>query len=237
LGTHLKNVNLSSAHLESATFDNANFYSTSPAGNHSCDTTSGLCASARNATLTGTRFIDAYLYGVDFGGARMHGALFDGAVLVGTTFDGATVAPLPGQANSSFADTFLQGADLATATLDGVTMTGAFLDFAPKGNTMLIQLNSKHTQFAGWEAPGQPVCARMTYGAWASVPTRNSTITCPDDTVSPPDGCGLAAWSPPLNAHWNNGLNIATTDPKASYRFDATYTNHAPDICTRNIAW
>jgi hypothetical protein len=198
-----------------------------------------LCASANGATMTGTQFTNAYLAGTDFGNANMHGVAFDGAVLVGANFAGATVSPLPDQVNGSFANTFLQGANLSDANnLDGVTMLGAFLDFASNGNTMLMQLNESHTQFAGWATPGEPVCTRLTYGqGWGSVPTTNSTITCPDGTASPPGGCGPASASPPLNPHWNNNVNIATTDPKASYRLDATYTEHAADICERNIAW
>lgn len=237
-GTYLRNVNLSGSHLESAIFENASFYSSELVGPSSCDTTSGNCASANGATMTGTQFTGAYLAGTDFGNAIMHGVVFGGAVLVGANFSGATVSPLPNQVNGDFSNAFLQGANLAGANLDGVTMLGAFLDFAPNGNTLLIELNNQHTRFAGWATPGSPVCTRVTYPAgWASVPTSNSTITCPDGTVSPPGGCGPASSSAPLNPHWNNGSNIATNDPSASYRFDATYTTHAADLCQRNIAW
>jgi uncharacterized protein YjbI with pentapeptide repeats len=237
-GAHLKNANLTSAHLENAVFIEANLYSTrAQAG--SCNVNSKLCASARNATLTNTQFDNAYLFGTDFGGAFMHGATFDGAVLVGANFEGAHVVPLPNGKNSSFANAFLQGASLAEAVIDGVTLSGALLDFRPQGNTMFMQLNGNHTGFAGWATPGEPVCTRITYGAWASVPEGNSTITCPDGTAFPPDGCGKASSSAPLNPHWDsdNNRHISTNDPKASYQSDATYTMSAPNICVRNIAW
>ena len=235
-GAHLKNVNLSGSHLVSAIFANANFYSSVAAGNGSCDTTKNNCASAKNATLTNTTFNNAYLFGVDFSGAQMHGVIFDGAVLVGVNFDGANVVPEPNQVNGSFVNAFLQGANLAGATLDGVTMSGAFVDFNPNGNTIVIQLNTNHTKFAGWKTPGQPVCTRVTYGAWASVPTNNISITCPDGLKHIDSGCGLAA-SDGSNARWNNNSNIGTNDPKASYRDDATYTAKAADICVKNLAW
>ena len=235
-GAHLKNANLSSAHLEGVAFDKANFYSSVAPGTNTCDTTRHDCASARNATLTGTGFKGAYLYGTDFSGASMRDVTFDGAVLVGANFDSATVGLLPNTANGSFADAFLQGANLGNADMDGVTFDGAFFDFAPNGNTMLMQLDGGHTAFAGWPTPGQPVCTRITYGAWASVPL-NSTIICADGTPDPPGGCGEAASSPPLNPHWDNKRDISTTDPKASYRIAPTYGSAAPDLCERNFAW
>ena len=32
-------------------------------------------------------------------------------------------------------------------------------------------------------------------------------------------------------------VDLATTDPKASYQSDATFTDRAANICERNIAW
>jgi uncharacterized protein YjbI with pentapeptide repeats len=232
-GAYLKNVDLSGSHLQSATFSNASFYSSTPAGSGSCDTSKKDCASAKSATLTNTNFNGAYLFGVDFTGAQMHGVNFDGAVLVAANFSGATVAPEPNQVNGSFVNAFLQGAHLGEAKLDGVTFAGAFVDFNPQGNTLFIELSPAHTKFPGWPTPDEPVCTRVTYGAWASVPTDKPDITCPDG-FKHEGGCGPANGQ---NAHWNNNTNIATNDPRASYREDASFTPKAAEICKRNLAW
>jgi hypothetical protein len=144
------------------------------------------------------------------------------------------VAPEPNQVNGSFVNAFLQGANLGSATLDGVTLSGAFFDFNPNGNTMMIQLSAAHTKFAGWKTPDVPVCTRVTYGKWASVPANMQDVTCPDGLKHTDSGCGATNVQ---NSPWNNKTDIATNDPKASYRDDATFSPKAPDICERDLDW
>ena len=133
--------------------------------------------------------------------------------------------------NSGFSGAFLQGTNLAAATfLAGISLSGAFVDFSPQANTIYLKLGGQHTVFAGyWNTPGQIVCAEMQYDGPPNpqqplVPTKNSTIICPDGN-SYPNGCGPAS-TDGSNAHWRSLVDITQV---ASYQFDSTYTNAPPN--------
>jgi uncharacterized protein YjbI with pentapeptide repeats len=246
-GAYLKNADLSGSKLESADFTNASLYSSLPVGTDNCDTSKGNCASARNATMTRTVFANAYLAGADFGGVKGFGVNFQGAVLTGANFGGSSFSIEPNAVASNFQNTFLQGASFDGALLGNVSMAGAFVDFRPGGNILYIKLGPLHTRFPGWKTPGQPVCTRVTYGAWSTLPTRNPTLVCPDgqthgardcaSTGTQPCGCGALAATAPLNPFWNNGLDIALNDPPGSYQSEPTYGSKADPLCARNLAW
>lgn len=235
-GAYLKNVNLSKAHLSGANFTNASFYSSESVGHGTCKPTNGFtqnCATAAGATLTNTQFAGAYLYGVDFTGAKIHGVQFANAVLIGSNFAGATLSHMGKDAG--FTGAFLQGANLGpppatdqiAATLSGTSLQSAFVDFRSEGNDVYLLLDGTHTTFPGWKTPGQKVCVFVFYTNPTTVPTGNTTLTCPDGSAASkntPPGCGLKEAQ---NTHWKSPVN-----PPASYFFDATYTKKAPPICS-----
>ena len=244
-GAFLRNANLSFAQLSGANFTNASFYGFTGAygpGGGSCAVQNGEtngCATAHGAVMNNTVFSGAYLFGVDFTNTQATGANFGNAVLVGANFDSATLASDPAAASTtSFESAFLQGANLAGAkTLDHVSLASAFVDFNPKGNTVDIQLPGTHTQFPGyWGTSGNDVCAEPGYSSPTTVPTTNSTITCPDGNKYP-DGCG-AADPQGTNPHWNSGTNISSANTPASYQQNATYTPASTNpICTDDPIW
>ena len=132
--------------------------------------------------------------------------------------------------NSGFVSAFLQGAHLGNAQLEGTSLANAFLDFRSTGNDMFLHLPADFASFPNWHAPGQKICVFLIYAAPTTVPTGNTTITCPNATPAGPNGCGPAIGS---NASWNSTLSIgANSTPPASYLLDATYTDAAPAICT-----
>jgi len=228
---HLKNVNLAGADLSAAVFTNASFYSSALVGSGKCAFSAGTCASAAGATMNNTQFGFAYLAGVDFTNAQVQGVQFGSAVLIGANFGGAklTVDPSVGT-NSGFVSAFLQGAQLGNAQLEGTSLANAFLDFRSTGNDMFLHLPADFASFPNWHAPGQKICVFLIYAAPTTVPTGNTTITCPNATPAGPNGCGPAIGS---NASWNSTLSIgANSTPPASYLLDATYTDAAPAICT-----
>ncbi len=235
-GTHLKNVNLTNAHLAGASFVSASFYGTVPVGQGTCDTTTGTCASAAGADLTGTRFSEAYLYGVDFTNTTIKGTEFDNAVLIGANFTGAqfSVDPTLGT-DADFTAAFLQGTILGTAELNKTVFQDAFVDFRAGGNDLYLDLDGTHTKFPGWPQAkqGQAVCVFVFYSKPTTVPTNNTTLTCPDGSVASsntPPGCGPTDASP--QTHWDSPVSIAQASPRASYLNDATYTKKAAPICT-----
>ena len=229
-GAHLKNVNLSGALLSGAKLTNANFYGSVAVGQKTCDIDAQgftrACASASGATMNNTVFASAYLYGVDFTNATIQGVQFGNAVLIGANFEGAKVStdPLVGT-NSGFTSAFLQGANLAKAQLVGASFQGAFVDFTAGGNDMYLQLDANHTAFSGWKTPGA-VCVFVFYDQPTTVPTMNTTLTCPDGPPAGPLGCG-----PPGGPRWKSPVDIAGANPRASYVNDATYTAKAAPIC------
>ena len=231
LNAHLKNVNLAAADVSAADFTSASFYSSALVGSGKCTFSDGNCATAAGATMNNTQFGFAYLAGVDFTGAQVQGVQFGGAVLVGANFGGAKLSVDPNVGtNSGFASAFLQGAQLGNATLEGTSLANAFLDFNAAGNDMFVHLSADFAGFPNWHAPGQEICAFVIYAAPTTVPTGNSTLTCPNVTPAGANGCGPALGS---NPNWNSTFALgANSAPPASYVLDATYTNAAPAICT-----
>ena len=228
---HLKNVNLAAADMSAADFSNASFYSSAFVGAGKCTFSDGNCATAAGATMNNTQFGSAYLAGVDFTGAQVQGVQFGGAVLIGANFGGATLSVDPGVGtNSGFTSAFLQGAQLANAALNGTSLANAFLDFRAGGNDMFLHLSAGFAGFPNWHAPGQKICVFVTYGGPTTVPTGNSTLTCPNATPAGANGCGPATGA---NSNWNSTFSIgANSTPPASYLEDATYTNAEPPVCT-----
>ena len=228
---HLKNVNLAAADVSAADFTSASFYSGALVGSGKCTFSDGNCATAAGATMNNTQFNSAYLAGVDFTGAQVQAVQFGGAVLIGANFGGATLSVDPSVGtNSGFENAFLQGAQLGNATLNGTSLANAFLDFRAGGNDMFVHLPAGFAGFANWHAPGQKVCVFVTYAVPTTVPTGNSTLTCPNATPAGANGCGPATGS---NPNWNSTFALgANSTPPASYVLDATYTNAAPAICT-----
>jgi uncharacterized protein YjbI with pentapeptide repeats len=245
---HLKNVNLAFAQLSGVDFSFANFYGTTPASNSSCKTTgsnhSGFtvdCASAHQATMTGTTLTSAYLYGVDFANAAITGADFSQAVLTGANFGGASITTnVDAATTTKFAGAYLQGTNLDKAlALNQAVLSDAFVDFRDGGNEVFIDLGELHNQFACFPPStctppsGADVCVWVRYPQ-TTVATGNTTITCPDGNPAGANGCGAAA---PSNGRWNSGLMIGTPvqggPPPGWYSNEATYTPKAPDnvIC------
>jgi uncharacterized protein YjbI with pentapeptide repeats len=230
-GAYLKNVNLANAQLSGADLSNASFYSSVAVGQATCatDVSPRNCASVSRATLNNTRFAGAYLYGVDFTEATIQGVDFANAVVIGSNFAGANLlVDSRIGTDVGFTGAFLQGANLAPATLSGTSLQSAFVDFRREGNILHLLLDGHHTNFPGWKKPGQSVCVVVGYAAPTTVPTRNSTLTCPDGGPAAPSGCGPTEAG---NTRWNNGVDIAQVSPPGSYFFDATYTKKAADIC------
>jgi uncharacterized protein YjbI with pentapeptide repeats len=236
VGAHLKNVNLAKAQLSGANFSNASFYGTNAAGTGQCAVSNGFtesCATAAGATMNNTQFGGAYLYGVDFTDTTVQGVQFNGAVLIGANFSGATISVDPSVGtNTGFSNAYLQGTSLAGATVSTTSLFNAFLDFRVGGNSMFLLLNEKYSNFPNWPTPGQPICILVAYNSATTVPTTNTTLTCPDGSSAAGGGCGPANAGAPLNPHWASTLQIDTADPPASYLANATYTSAAAPICT-----
>ena len=95
---------------------------------------------------------------------------------------------------------------------------------------MYLHLSADYAGFPNWHAPGQKICVFITYGAPTTVPTGNTTLTCPNATPAGMNGCGPEESA---NKNWESTFSIgANSTPAASYALDATYTNAAPAICT-----
>ncbi|MEO8938160.1 MAG: pentapeptide repeat-containing protein [Burkholderiaceae bacterium] len=236
---NLKNVDLSGAKLDSASFRSANFYGSfnvlahgPPAGfpcqteTKSCGTTgvTGFtcsCATARGADLTRADFNGAFLYGTDFGGTgtKINGTDFSGAVLVAANFNGASFAvDTQGGAPPKFGGAFLQGADFTGAALNNTPLTNAFIDFRSAGNQMQLLLDGKHTTFRGWKAQSAQVCVQADYSLFVTkLPMTTSTMTCPDGNTYA-SGCGM-----PASSRWRSPIDIATNDPPGYYVNNPTF--------------
>lgn len=240
VGAHLKNVNLSNAQLSGANLTDANFYGSAPVGQGACDTSKGFtngCASAAGATMNNTQFAGAYLYGVDLTNTTIQGVQFAGAVLIGANFAGAKISTDPAVGTESgFSGAFLQGANLAAANLSGTSLLNAFVDFNTNGNDMYLQLDGTHTTFVGWQTPGAKVCVFAFYVNPTTVPTTNTTLTCPDGSPAGSGGCGPAAAT---NTRWRSLVEIDQTNPPASYLQNSTYTKagETPICSPFNTNW
>jgi uncharacterized protein YjbI with pentapeptide repeats len=236
-GAHLKNVNLSRAQLSGANFTNSSFYGTVPAALSTCQIAENgftkNCATAAGATLNGAQFSGAYLYGADFTNTTIVGVEFGNSVLTGANFAGASLSTGPLGAETGFASAFLQGANLATATLSGTSLQGAFVDFRPQGNDLYMQLDDTHTTFPNAITSGQ-VCVFAYYSNPTTVPIKNTTITCPDGSPAGADGCGATAAD---NSRWASLSSISQGNPPASYLQDATYTKKARPACGPPLNW
>ena len=225
IGAHLHNTNLTSAKLAGADFSYANFYSDE---HGSCgDAKAGkTCASARGATIVGTRFTSAFLYGVDFSAATIAGVDFSYAVLTGASFAGATIGNNGETSPTSFLQAHLEGTDLGeTALIRNASLANAYVDFNKAGNNLYVELDGNHAQHACPSsgcpvARGANVCIVMAYAGDRRVPQTEPSLTCPSGDKLPA-GCGPAnrngsnpAWksAQPLNA------------PPAWYENAATYT-------------
>ena len=259
-GAHLKNANLKGAKLTGTIFNHASFYGSFNGGTPTfpCQTDTKQCgktpitgytcscATAVGATLTDTRFDNAYLFGVDFGGSTttIDGVSFNGAILVGANFSGANFNVDPNKSSPpDFSFAYLQGAILAGTNLTSTSLSGAFVDFgAPanpdKGNIIQILLGPAYTAFKGWEAPNLQVCVQATYGSFTTVPTNIPTMTCPDGSIVPASGCG-----PPqaTNTRWASSRPIGQASPPGFYQFAPTYgvadQTQACNGGTYNLDW
>lgn len=232
---HLRNVNLSQAQLTGVNFSGANFYgtyagkcNTRQAGHNGATVD---CASAYGATMTDTVFDNAYLYGVDFSTASITGASFDGAVLTGAEFGDATIGTSANGKRTSFRQAWLQGTNLdRAAALREADLTGAYVDFRPRGNQLYLNLAgsayNRHACGPGGCTPaaGADVCVWLSY-ADTTVPASNSSIICPDGNPAGGSGCGRAPpdggnprWksSQPMNALQAWYANAATYVPAAA---------------------
>ena len=248
--SHLRNVNLSNAQLSGVDFTLANFYGTIVANPDGCNTASGdykgftgTCASAHKATMTDTKFNNAYLFGVDFSDAALSSVDFSQAVVVGAHFSGTEVTTNPnGGAATSYFRAYMQGTNLDLFDKKFsllADLSNAFYDFLAGGNTVIVNLSSDHNQFAAClggpricRVPtGQGVCVTISYPT-STVPENNPSITCPNGTPGSPNGCGTdlssarSAWKSNLtilNPPQNSGL------PKGWYRKDATFEPSSPE--------
>lgn len=246
---HLKNVDLSNAKLDSASFVSANFYGSYNVLNHgppagfpcvaktptnSCGNTrvTGFtcsCATARGANLTKANFTGAFLYGTDFGGSdtTINGTVFSYAVLVAANFNGAkfSVDTVEGGAPPAFQGAYLQGTDFTGAALKNTLLSGAYVDFRSGGNTMQFLLDGNHTVFKGWKAQSAKVCVRVDYAGVTKVPTNTPTMTCPDgfSYPNPNGGCGRTA--PPQSSRWRSLIDIANVNPPGFYVNKPTFGN------------
>jgi len=248
---HLKNVNLAFSQLSGVDFGFANFYGSLAANPGGCGTSgvnkggfTNSCASAFHANMTDTKFGDAYLYGVDFREASIAGADFTQAVVAGANFSAATIGADPNSgAVTTFNRAYLQGTNLDQATVSQADLTDAFVDFRSGGNLVAIDLDgTDHNQFACSNPStctpptGQDVCVYVHYPV-TTVPSGNTTITCPHGLPAGPSGCGVAdpAGS---NTRWNSRLTIGTPPdpgpPPGWYTNDATFTPKAPPAAECN---
>ncbi|RPH65348.1 MAG: pentapeptide repeat-containing protein, partial [Myxococcaceae bacterium] len=183
-GAHLKDVNLASAKLQGTVFDYASLYGSFNGLNNGppdfpCETDLGKCgasaptgftcscATVVGATMTRTKFTNAFLYGVDFGGKStvINGVDFSNALLVGANFENTTFQtdPTQGGAQPVFSGAFLQGANLSTASLDTTSFENAYVDFEPNGNEVQVVLGSSYLGFKGWGGSNSSVCVQMAY--------------------------------------------------------------------------
>ena len=204
---HLKNVNLAKAQLSGVDFSLSNFYGNSPANPGGCGTTGGSdlsgftkgCATASGSTMTGTKFINSYLYGLDLTDAKITGANFYQAILVGADFGGAKIKTFVGDASvTNFFRAYMQGTNLEAAnSLTEANLSNAFYDFHSGGNILSIALSSSHNQFA--RCSGRPpsakcrrvrTCASSCDIRWRRSRARNTTITCPKGSPAGSNGCG-----------------------------------------------
>ncbi|MGV3655232.1 MAG: pentapeptide repeat-containing protein [Noviherbaspirillum sp.] len=233
---HLKNANLSFAQLSGVDFTSANFYGDNPgpcltALPNNAGPTRG-CASAHLATMTETRFADAYLYGVDFSGAAIRGADFSRTVLAGANFAGASIATSPNGSRTSLRAAHLQGTNLdLAALLSEADLTDAFVDFRSGGNLIYFNLDGAgHNRFpcapGCRPSSGDDVCTLVRFPV-TSVPAANPGITCPDGALAGPGGCG-AAEPGGTNRRWASGRAADAAAPPAWYRNPATYTPEPP---------
>jgi uncharacterized protein YjbI with pentapeptide repeats len=243
-GAFLRNVNLSQSQISGANFTSASFYGLTAAGTGMCtpDPNTGFtpgCATAAGATMDSTNFSDAYLFGVDFTHATAKGVGFGNSFLAGANFDRARLsADASSGVNTGFTGAFLEGANLQGAILEnGISLQDAFVDFRPSGNTIYLVLSGNHTTFSGyWNSVGAPVCAQMVYDNPTTVPTTDSTTTCPNH-LQYPGGCD-APDPDGSNGNWKGLVDISQW---ASYEYDSTYTKApaggAPAKCTPDVLW
>ncbi len=243
-GAHLKDVNLSGAQLQGTVFHFASFYGSfnvdsGPPGfpcktNTAADcpsTKTGFtcsCATAVGASMTRTDFSNAFLYGVDFSGSNttINGVDFSNAILVGANFDNAmfVVDPQQGGAEPKFPGAFLEGTNLGSAVFDSTSLLNAYVDFQPGGNQMQVLLGASYTGFAGWEAPGQPVCVQLDYTNFVTqVPLTTGNTICPDG-LQHGGGCGPTP-PRPGNMFWSSSIPIGQASPPGYYVNNATYTD------------
>lgn len=229
---HFKNVNLSYAVLSGVDFSYANFYGTNPAGQSTCATTGNGnyqgftqgCAAAHGATMSDTKFADAFLAGVDFTDAEMRGVDFSRAILIGANLAATLETNTFSGSATKLLRAFLQGANLGSAKInDAVGAAGAFVDFTSGGNLVDVYLSgANHNLFAcfpGCTPPtGADVCVQAYYLLPTTVPTNNSAdlTPCPDGTTGP---CG-AADPTGGNTAWRSSLLKSPTTAVPLFWYD-----------------
>lgn len=241
-GAHLRDVDLSNAQLQGASFQYASFYGSFGGGAPTlpCATAASRCANptgftcacarASGANLSGTNFSNAYLYGVDLSGATtvVNGTQFGSAILVGASFAGARFQVVGGAA-PDFTKALLQGTVFDdTANLVNTSMLDAFMDFGAasnpnQGNIAYLLLSADYTRFRGWSGAAT-ACAQVAYEKFTVVPSKVS-MTCPNGRS---EVCGTGRAAPGANANWAGGISLQANLPVPGwYLADATYEKAA----------
>jgi uncharacterized protein YjbI with pentapeptide repeats len=246
-GAHLRDVNLSNAKLQGASFQFASFYGSFGGGTPAIPCKTGCsrpgftcaCATASGANLTGTNFSNAYLFGVDFTGATttINGTQFGSAILTGASFAGAQFQ-VNGGAAPDFNKALLQGTTFdANANLVNTSLLDAFVDFGVppsrgSGNVLFLLLSADYTRFRGWTGASTP-CVQAAYASPSVVPSQ-AAMTCSSGNFGV---CG-AGNSAASVASWKSGIAMSANAPVPGwYANDATYDSAPADtgaICKNN---
>ncbi len=181
-GAFLRDVTLTSANLTGVIANYANFYSSE----------SGT-ASASGATMTGSKWNNAYLANVDLANAVLQSTEWNQAVLLGATFDSADLSKNTTAGEiTDFSGAYLQGTDFDNAQVTDANFTSSYWDVA--GNvTLNIELQRGNLEFTGyWNDPGAAECVQAIYPT-TTFPITSGSNTCPDGSLGPCD----AVWEKP----------------------------------------
>ena len=180
-------MDLSKANLTGVIANYANFYSG----------VSGT-ATANYATMTGSKWNNAYLANADFGNAVLQSTEWTQAVLVGANFESADLSKNTTAGEiTDFTGAYLQGAVFLNATVTDADFTSTYWD-AVTANDFYIQLQRGNLEFTGyWNDPDTPECVYVSYpnsnNEAAGTPLTSASNTCPDGNLGPCD----AVWGNP----------------------------------------
>jgi uncharacterized protein YjbI with pentapeptide repeats len=183
-GAFMRDVSLRNADLTGVDANYTNFFSSS-----------GGTADASNATMTGTRWANAYLANADFSDAVLQGTVWTGAVLVGAIFNGADLSKNSTvEQVTDFGGAFLHGADFTNAVVTDADFTSSYWDLTGSASlTVLLQSGNK--QFAGyWNDRAADECVEASYSSPSTPPLTSTTNICPDGYPGPCD----AVWGNPV---------------------------------------